>query len=44
LRSRIEVHERLRRSRKPLPKREPPACGPVVRVIRGKSVEHKAED
>jgi hypothetical protein len=31
------------RSRKPLPKREPPACGPVVRMIRGKAVERQAQ-
>jgi hypothetical protein len=41
----IVVARKPRRSPKPLPPRKtPPACGPLVRVIRGKAVERQAED
>jgi len=40
---RIVVARKPRHSRKPLPQKPAPACGPIVRVIDGKRLERAAE-
>jgi hypothetical protein len=37
------VARKPRRSRKPLPQKPAPACGPIVRQVRGRRVERPAE-
>jgi hypothetical protein len=40
---RIVIARKPRRSRKPLPQKPAPACGPIVRVIHGKRFAPPAE-